>query len=116
MLCVGVPRSAYDLCAQTRVRAQTVPRPQRLPVRADLALRRVTRSPVRVQRAREGVPVCRNITPASLGELYLTHHPSPPIIDLSVSFIFTSYPGQVYVRDMCYPCFREGRRGESVNE
>ena len=91
MLCVGVPRSAYDLCAQTRVRAQTVPRPQRLPVRADLALRRVTRSPVRVQRAREGVPVCRNITPASLGELYLTHHPR--------SSIFQSALFSLHIRD-----------------
>jgi hypothetical protein len=66
LLRVVVPRRAHDLRAQARVRAQTVPRPQRVPVRVDLALGRVVRFPARVQRAREGVPVSRDVTRAAL--------------------------------------------------
>ena len=78
LLRAGVPRRAHDLCAQARVRAQTVPRPQRVPVRVDLALRCVVRLPVRVERAREGVPVSRDVTRATLGFI-LTPPPTNPI-------------------------------------
>ena len=46
LLRVGIPRRAHHLCAQARVRAQVVPRPERVPVRVDLALGCVVRLPV----------------------------------------------------------------------
>ena len=45
LLRVGVPRRAHHLRAQARMRAQTVPRPEGLPVRVDLALGCVVRLP-----------------------------------------------------------------------
>lgn len=66
LLRVVVPRRAHDLRAQARVRAQAVPRPQRVPVRVDLTLGCIVRLPARVQRAREGVPVSRDVTRAAL--------------------------------------------------
>ena len=61
-----VPHRAYDFRAEARVRAQAALRPERLCVRAYLALRGVVRLPVRVQRAGEGVPVSRDVGCAAL--------------------------------------------------
>jgi hypothetical protein len=61
-----VPRRAHDLGAKARVCAQAVLRPHGLAVRADVALPRVVRVPARVWRAREGVPVCRDVGSTAL--------------------------------------------------